>query len=584
VGGDNFNTDLYGLLGGNFGDCEQLTLYGTLLVAIGSWCGAMIALFWLTVYTTHTTPTTSTSESSSTEKQQYLHSLRIYFRWLLVVAICAALTLITYAVAIDPSRSSAASYCDDNPANFDFCKQRSGPALYTQIVNCVVSTLLVAGGMLYIYTEKQKQQQPPQRQATSDDIDDDDDNNNDDDDDNKAPVNVHVASVDHEGFHRAAESTDDILHEENDEAASSTGGSISETKISNHDLKSTTETRKRTTVKFEEPSILNPKHSPNRDETMPEGTHNADDTVHEDRLQRMKNACTNLHFWIKFGRMAEFCIMIVSLFLSYTNLYLTDQYGRELDTSILLWDDTFCTGTIFLLNLFGFNRHENGHIIMDAASGGAETGSNSTDAAASPLTHTTATFGFCSSREIFHVHFLFLKVVISSGFALVLKRDAKQNPMFYLIGILMDFLSIIFLLASISVFYLHVYPGRPEVQPPYCSVWMDYNRNGEDDMDDSPSQNSPCRITLGAGFWLSCLVLVLACINFLGEFIIAETVTARRHGNDDDDQSNNNFDTENAAYGARNAYNTVFGRVREGRFKSALIKPASCFHLDVDGV
>jgi len=129
---------------------------------------------------------------------------------------------------------------------------------------------------------------------------------------------------------------------------------------------------------------------------------------------------------------------------------------------------------------------------------------------------------------------------VSSGLALVLKRDAKNNPFFYLIGVVMDFLSLVFIALAIGLFRSGVFPGRSDVQPPYCNLWTE-------------TVGTECSIRLGAGFYFYCAVLILTATNFIGEFCIAER-----------DQT----------YGARKAWSTVFRRVRQGRFKS-VYKPTS---------
>jgi hypothetical protein len=139
----------------------------------------------------------------------------------------------------------------------------------------------------------------------------------------------------------------------------------------------------------------------------------------------------------------------------------------------------------------------------------------------------------------------------------------------------MDFLSLVFICVAIGIYLGDVYPGRAAIQPPYCDIWIDsmsnynnYNASSTStstsptDYDPAGNGNTPtCSITLGLGFYLYCIVLVLTTVNFIGEFVIAEPPSEK----------------SNLSYGARNAWNTVFGRVRDGRIKSAIIKPSSCW-------
>jgi len=173
------------------------------------------------------------------------------------------------------------------------------------------------------------------------------------------------------------------------------------------------------------------------------------------------------------------------------------------------------------------------------------------------------TFGSCNGSAMFHIQFASIKVIITAGMALVLKRDSRRNPMFYLVGIIMDFLSLVFICVAIGVFLGDVYPGRAAIQPPYCYIWTDdmSNNNKTTHYDPVNGNTETCNITLGLGFYLYCIVLVLTTVNFIGEFVIAEPASNK----------------SNLSYGAKNAWNTVFGRVREGRIKSAIIKPSSCW-------
>jgi hypothetical protein len=123
----------------------------------------------------------------------------------------------------------------------------------------------------------------------------------------------------------------------------------------------------------------------------------------------------DLHFWIKFGRMCEFAFMIPGIFSSFANLTVVNHTGKTLITRILLWDGVFCKETLLWLNLFINNsiyNNDNDDMAMDSA---------------------IPTFGGCVGNAMFHIQFASLKVVITAGIALVLKRDARRNPLFYLI-------------------------------------------------------------------------------------------------------------------------------------------------------
>jgi hypothetical protein len=154
------------------------------------------------------------------------------------------------------------------------------------------------------------------------------------------------------------------------------------------------------------------------------------------------------------------------------------------------------------------------------------------------------TFGHCDDKEVFHTQFATIKVLVSSGLALVLKRDAKQNPLFYLVGIVMDFLSLVFISLAIGMFYGAIYPGRNEIQPSYCELWTE-------------TVGTACNMRVGSGFMLFCVVLVITTSNFVVEFGISES---------------------GQTYGVRSAYNTVSGRIQQGRFQS-VYKPTSTIIL-----
>jgi hypothetical protein len=107
-------------------------------------------------------------------------------------------------------------------------------------------------------------------------------------------------------------------------------------------------------------------------------------------------------------------------------------------------------------------------------------------------------------------------------------------------GVVMDFLSMVFISVAIGLFRAKIFPGRVEIQPSYCEIWTQH-------------VGTSCSIKLGAGFFFFCAVLVLTTVNFMVEFCTAE---------------------KDQRYGARSAWNTVFQRVKQGRFKS-VYKPQS---------
>jgi hypothetical protein len=160
------------------------------------------------------------------------------------------------------------------------------------------------------------------------------------------------------------------------------------------------------------------------------------------------------------------------------------------------------------------------------------------------------TYGDCIPKELVEVYAGFLKVMVFGGLALFLKHDAKRNPMFYLGGIISDVATIFFVSLAIRSFYTKIYPGRSEIEPSLCdqfssvSVINGVSYNGTDD----------CNISLGSGFWVLCVVLLITVLNFVTEFVDNEI---------------------GQKYGAINAFKTVFNRVRKGRMKSAILGPAS---------
>ena len=151
-------------------------------------------------------------------------------------------------------------------------------------------------------------------------------------------------------------------------------------------------------------------------------------------------------------------------------------------------------------------------------------------------------------------HHNILYVMIFGGLALFLKHDAKRNPMFYLGGIISDIATIFFASLAIHSFYTNIYPGRSEIDLSLCDqfnsvrVINGVSYNGTDD----------CNISLGYGFWVLCVVLLITVLNYVTEFV------------------DNEIGLE---YGAINAFKTVFNRARKGRIRSAILGPASIYEI-----
>ena len=225
-----------------------------------------------------------------------------------------------------------------------------------------------------------------------------------------------------------------------------------------------------------------------------------------------------VHFWIKLGRLLEFLVMLIAVVSFFTVINASVEPGSisiiknekvfPLSSSIGLWQGIFCSSNLLWWNFI--------------------------------FKEPVDTFGQCDDKEVFHTQFATIKVLISSGLALVLKRDAKQNPLFYLVGVVMDFLSLVFISLAIGMFYGAIYPGRNEVQPSYCELWTD-------------TVGTACSMRVGSGFVLFCIVLVITTSNFIVEFYISE---------------------RGQTYGARSAYRTVRRRIQQGRFQS-VYKPTS---------
>jgi len=233
------------------------------------------------------------------------------------------------------------------------------------------------------------------------------------------------------------------------------------------------------------------------------------------------------HMWIKLGRFLEFFLATVAGMISWTTLELVlpDVDETPVSMSSYLWGKQFCTDGKFSTDIF---------FLTDT----------------SPKDLGMKPFGACKPFYIYKILFTVLKIIISGGSALFLKRDAAKNPLFYLGGLCADVATIVMVCMAITIFMLQIYPGRSGIDPSFC---YQYNtlRSSYLGSDDSET----CSIRLGAGFAVLCVVLVLTVVNLVAEFIVGET----------------------AEYGAMNAINTVVKRVRRREFQDALYGPSSYY-------
>jgi hypothetical protein len=114
----------------------------------------------------------------------------------------------------------------------------------------------------------------------------------------------------------------------------------------------------------------------------------------------------DIRFWIIMGRLGEFVFMLVGAISAFTFIYATVPAGsitrlQNIDTinianHINLWQGVFCSYKVLWWS----------YLIQD------------------PL----FPFGECNDQDLFHVQFATMKVLTSSGLALVLKRDSQTNP------------------------------------------------------------------------------------------------------------------------------------------------------------
>ena len=237
--------------------------------------------------------------------------------------------------------------------------------------------------------------------------------------------------------------------------------------------------------------------------------------------QKNRRCCNHIHFWIRVGRIAEFLLILIGGLASFTDIHTTVPAGPStpipnvkdiaISSNIRLWDQIFCSSNLVWFTFIATNE--------------------------------TSTFGDCDTNTLFHVQFATVKVLIGSSLALIFKRNARQNPFFYLIGVFMDLLSLVFIALAVGLFYAAIFPGRNEIDPPYCQSWQE--QVGTDQ----------CSVKLGAGYWIYCTILILITINFTGEIFLP-------------------LSERNQAYGAQSAIATVVRRVRQRRFRD-LPRPQS---------
>jgi hypothetical protein len=426
-------TDVQKLFGGNIGDCSETSLLSNEIFACITLVFALFGAIWLTVISGH-----------------YSNIIKVHLALAISTMICSSITIIIFALAINPSRSSVDPTFCESQSLFENCNGAKGSGFYCQIAVAVLSllTVLICGLALKFDTSGKTL-------CCGKDDDDDDDHNG------------KALDVDEEVNQREQE-----------------------------------DQQPREIQQDERETISSPPHP----------------VLHARR-----------HLLMKFGRFLEFFLAILAFSLQFTKLELLYSDGNE---SIEI--DTY---------LWNFEKHgwafcSDNHILMNLIN----------------LVNPGEAYGNCIPRELLDVYEGFLKVIIFGGFSLFLKRDAKRNPMFYLGGIISDIITIIFVSLAIYSFYTKIYPGRSEIEPSLCdqfnsvSVINGVSYNGTDD----------CNISLGSGFWVLCVVLLMAVLNFVTEFV------------------DNEIGQE---YGAINAFKTVFNRLRKGRMKSAILDPASIYHI-----
>jgi len=422
-------TDVQELFGGNIGDCSETSLLGNEVFAFITLVFALFGAIWLTVISGH-----------------YSNIIKVHLALAISTMISSLITIIIFALAINPSRSSVDPTFCESQSLFENCSGSKGSGFYCQIAVAVLSflTVLICGLALKF--------------------------------DTSGKTLCCGKDDDHNG--EALEVDEEINQREQEE---------------------------------QQPQEI----QQGKRETISSPSH---PVLH-----------TRRHLLMKFGRFLEFFLAILAFSLQFTKLELLYPGGNEsIEIDTYLWNFeknewAFCSDNHILLNLI-------------------------------KLENSGETYGDCIPKELVEVYAGFLKVMIFGGLALFLKHDAKRNPMFYLGGIISDIATILFVSLAIHSFYTKIYPGRSEIEPSFCdqfssvSVINGTSYNGTDD----------CNISLGSGFWVLCVVLLITVLNFVTEFV------------------DNEIGQE---YGAINAFKTVFNRVRKGRMKSAILGPASIYHM-----
>jgi hypothetical protein len=221
--------------------------------------------------------------------------------------------------------------------------------------------------------------------------------------------------------------------------------------------------------------------------------------------------------------------------ISFTTLevLLPNADDTSISMSSYLWGDQFCSDGFFAIDVFRLAEDDD-ETTMDLKN-----------------------FGDCKPFYKYKIIFTIIKIVVSGGMALFLKRDAAKNPLFYLGGLCADVATIFLVCIAIVVFMTQIYPGRNGIKPSFCDQYSELRNAFLDDNDESPKNiDETCEIYLGAGFYVLCVVLVLTVVNLLTEFFAGEI---------------------GSEYGAWNAYNTVLKRVRRREFQSALFGPSSYY-------
>mmetsp|Transcript_5794 Transcript_5794/g.14467 ORF Transcript_5794/g.14467 Transcript_5794/m.14467 type:complete len:587 (+) Transcript_5794:56-1816(+) len=232
----------------------------------------------------------------------------------------------------------------------------------------------------------------------------------------------------------------------------------------------------------------------------------------------------NPHFWVKFGRYSEFFLATMSAMMNYATLDILLPDGDRTPISMFsyVWGNQFCNDEFFANDLLLLN-----------------------DSCKQKMK-----FGDCKLLFKYKMLLGLAKLVIASGLALFMKRDAAKNPLFYLGGLVADLGSIIAVCMIMVTFLSAIYPGRGGIDPPFC------DRYSECVLGVEPGNPENCSISFGPGFVLLCLLLPLIAGNLVVELVAGEI---------------------GSKYGAINAFHTVLKRVRKQEYKKAVFHPASFY-------